>query len=190
MHRTATTFESDETLMRRYQADDPQAFDELYRRHSARVYGYLRRRAGSPSEADDLLQQTFLRVHRGRDRYDDTLPFLPWLFAIARHVAIDARRKRAPMALAPEDLARVAERSAGSASGAEPAAELHEILALLPVDQRLLLERRFDEGLSFETLAADAGVSEAAVRKRLSRAMSRLRQLWRGEATDDGNDKR
>jgi RNA polymerase sigma-70 factor (ECF subfamily) len=182
MHRTATTFETDETLMRRYQSDDPQAFDELYRRHSARVYGYLRKLAGSPAEADDLLQQTFLRLHRGRDRYDDALPFLPWLFAIARHAWIDACRKRTPVALPPEAVERVAERSVGAASGAEPAAELREILALLPVDQRQLLEQRFDEGLSFETIAARAGVSEAAIRKRLSRAMSRVRSLWRGDA--------
>ena len=191
MHRAAITFESDETLMRRYQADDPQAFDELYRRHSGRVYGYLRKLCRLPGEAEDLLQQTFLKVHHRRDRYDDTMPFLPWLFAIARNAAIDAKRKLAPNVLPPEDLTRVSDqregRRHGAASGNDSAAELREILALLPVDQRQLLERRFDEGLSFETLAAEAGVSEAAVRKRLSRAMSVLRQLWHGGAVAGRN---
>lgn len=181
MHRTATTFESDEALMRRYQADDPQAFDELYRRHSGRVYGYLVKLAGNRAEADDLLQSTFLKLHHRRDHYDDTLPFLPWLFAIARNAWIDLRRKHAPTTVAPEDLTRLSDARAAKGSS-EAALELREILALLPVDQRQLLEQRFDEGLSFETLAEESGVSEAAIRKRLSRAMGVLRGLWRGDA--------
>jgi len=187
MHRAATTFESDETLMRRYQADDPCAFDELYRRHSARVFGYLRRLcATNVGEAEDLLQQTFLKVHRARDRYDDAMPFLPWLFAIARNTWIDHRRRRPTTLLAPEDLARLSDRRVEGPSSAEPAAELREILQLLPADQRQLLEQRFDEGLSFEALAANAGVSPAAARKRLSRAMGLLRGLWRGDAVAAG----
>lgn len=188
MHRAAITFESDEALMRRYQGDDPQAFDELYRRHSGRVYGYLRKRCRVPGEAEDLLQQTFLKLHHGRDRYDESLPFLPWLFAIARNVAIDAGRKHAPNVLPPSSVVRLADARVATSS-AEPPVELLEILALLPVDQRRLLERRFDEGLSFEALAAQAGVSEAAVRKRLSRILQRIRNLWRGDAALAGRPK-
>src|SRR6187399_2257642 len=81
------------SLMARWQAGDTAAFDELYDATAAAVAGYLGRWLGSAAAAD-LVQETYLQVVQARRTYRADMPFRPWLFAIARHVALDAYRRR------------------------------------------------------------------------------------------------
>ena len=78
-------------LMARYQAGDAAAFDEIYRLTADSIEAFLRQWT-SPSAAKDLVQETYLRMLQARRSFRPELPFRPWLYSIARHVAQDARR--------------------------------------------------------------------------------------------------
>ncbi len=81
-----------ETLMARYVAGDAPAFDELYRRVSPKLFGYLLRLTKHRERAEDLLQITFTKMHRARASYLQGAPLLPWLLAIARRSFYDEVR--------------------------------------------------------------------------------------------------
>jgi RNA polymerase sigma-70 factor (ECF subfamily) len=81
-------------LMARYQAGDGEAFERLYARLAPRLRRYLRSLARDPGWAEDLLQETFLHLHRARHTYDCRRPLEPWAYAITRHVFLMSRRAR------------------------------------------------------------------------------------------------
>src|SRR5512142_3009128 len=80
---------SDESLMQAYADGDERAFERLFERLNARVHGFFLRAFRSQGVADDLMQETFLRLHRARRDYQSHLPLNPWLFSIAARVRID-----------------------------------------------------------------------------------------------------
>src|SRR5204863_7759007 len=92
-------------IMAKYVDGDASAFRELYAVVSPKLYGYLVKMARSKAVADDLLQQTFLKVHRARAAYVRGADPLPWIYAIAHRTFLDeARRtKRAIVQVAAED---------------------------------------------------------------------------------------
>jgi RNA polymerase sigma-70 factor (ECF subfamily) len=81
-------------LMQRYCDGDASAFRELYALVAPRVYGYLVKMARQRALADDLLQQTFLKVHRARAAYVRGADPIPWIFAIAHRTFLDEARKQ------------------------------------------------------------------------------------------------
>src|SRR5579862_6174179 len=82
-----------EQLMARYQAGDAAAAHALIVQLSPRLYRFLALRSASRLDADDLLQDTWLRIHRVRRTYRAGQPLLPWVFAIARRVRVDHYRR-------------------------------------------------------------------------------------------------
>jgi RNA polymerase sigma-70 factor (ECF subfamily) len=82
-----------EGLMVRYVEGEPTAFEELYRKLSPKLFGYLLRLTRQREQAEDLVQVTFSKVHRARDSYLKGAPLLPWVLAIARRSFFDARRR-------------------------------------------------------------------------------------------------
>ena len=83
---------SDEELMLLYQKDDEAAFHAIYRRYSAKVYGYLSRKLQDPHHAADVCQNVFIKLHGSRAVYQASLPFTPWLFTIAKNALVDWQR--------------------------------------------------------------------------------------------------
>ena len=173
--------ESDEPELVRRAAVDANALAALYQRYVARVYRFLRVRCSSRDEAADLTQQVFLKMAEALPRYRERgAPFAAWLFRIARNAAIDrARRQRTvpwdslTQAAAPDDVeAWVLDRETRARVGA--------LLAGLPSDERELLSLRFAAGLSSREIAAVVGGSEAAVKKRLTRTIQRLKERSNG----------
>src|ERR1700679_757994 len=81
-------------LMTRYQRADAAALDELVRRVSPPVLRYFGASRVGRDEAEDLLQECWLRIHRSRHSYHASEPVMPWIYAIARHTRLDAYRKR------------------------------------------------------------------------------------------------
>lgn len=169
---------SDEELMSLYQQGEYGAFEELYFRHSGRVYGYLKNRISIPGEAEDLLQHTFLKLHQARDNYNGMLPFLPWLFSIARNLLIDHLRKHRAIPIESDKLMALAEK-ASQGGNPEPVVSWEEVMKLLPDDQRQMMQMRFEEGLSFEDIARLSGVNETSARKRVSRTVQGLRTIFK-----------
>ena len=174
--------ETDEAELVRRAAVDATARAALYERYVARVYRFLRVRCSSPDQAADLTQQVFLKMAEALPRYRERgAPFASWLFRIARNVAIDhARRHRVTVAwdslgqaAAPDDVeAWVLDRETRARVGA--------LLAGLSSDERELLSLRFAAGLSSREIAAVVGASEAAVKKRLTRTIQRLKERSNG----------
>src|SRR5262245_24980211 len=101
-----TTMSADaRQLMERYCDGDASAFRALYALVAPRLHGYLLRMARDRAAADDLLQLTFLKVHRARAAYVRGADPLPWLYAIAHRTFLDEvrRKKRAVVAVASDD---------------------------------------------------------------------------------------
>lgn len=169
---------SDEDLMALYQNGDAKAFAVLYYRHAGRVLEFLQRKT-SPQNARDLVQETFLKVHRSRHQYSVQYPFLPWLFAITRNALIDLSRlnefKVAQGSQAQDDITE------------EPAAppqawpgDLTVALASLPAKQRRAIELRYLSDWTFEKIAAELKTSPLNIRQIVSRGLRRLRSEFGG----------
>ena len=82
-----TERKSDEELMAQYQNGDMNAFNLLYMRYEKRIYNYFLKRLTNPERSAELFQDTFLKLHQYRDRFDPKLSFRAWLFTIASNIA-------------------------------------------------------------------------------------------------------
>src|SRR6267143_3096617 len=91
---------TDEELMSAYVAGDARAFEQLFARLAPRVHAFFLRSFRDSAVADDLLQVTFMKVHRAREQYRNDLRVAPWIFSVAARVRLDELRRRRRM---PED---------------------------------------------------------------------------------------
>src|SRR5437016_6674633 len=94
-----------DAAMDQYAAGESDAFSVLYDLLAPRLYGFLLRQTRSPARAEDIVQQTMLRIHCARGRFIRGAPVVPWAFAIARRLLIDETRKNKLEGLQPGDLA-------------------------------------------------------------------------------------
>jgi RNA polymerase sigma-70 factor (ECF subfamily) len=176
--------------MKRYCDGDLEAFEELYAAVAPRLLGFLRMLLRDEVTAEEVLQQTFLKLHNARSRYEPGADPLAWLYAIAHRTCIDElrRRRRARVLLVrdPEDGQPEAEASfAGDAvsaqsdsaySDAQQAAVLGA-LRELPDNQRAAVSLTKIQGLTMSAAATALGTTEAAVKLRAHRAYARLREI-------------
>ncbi len=166
------------------QRGDQDAFASLLSRYQNRLYRYLLRLVREPSTADDLFQQTWMRVLKNIGSYDPRRNFDAWLFAVARNVAIDHFRRRQPGSLE-EVLESRRPISIGLSSNAPGALELvlateraemvQRALASQPPVYREILCLRFEEEMKLEEIALVLGIPLGSVKSRLSRALEHLR---------------
>jgi RNA polymerase sigma-70 factor (ECF subfamily) len=161
-----------ETLMVSYQAGDPVAATTLIHLISPALHRYFRADAVSRAHADDLLQETWLRIHRVRHTYRTGEPVHPWFYAIARHVRIDYFRKASRTTAREEQLT---EASPG-ASEQPSMEELEALLAPLPASQREVIELLKVAGLSLEEVARATSSTVGSVKQRVHRAYKRIRE--------------
>jgi len=165
--------QTDEDLMKAYQQGDDPAFATLYRRHSAKVYGYIRKSLKDEAFSDDVFQATFMKLHSARAHYDPSFPFLPWLFTVCKSAMVDSIRKRKQIQ---EDLNEVAVEQAVAPMPEEKHSWL-PALSELPKAQRKAIELRYGEDLSFEEIAKKLDTSPSNVRQLVSRALKRMKSL-------------
>src|SRR5579872_5384828 len=113
---------TDETLMAAYVAGDRRAFEQLFTRLAPRLHRFFRRSFHAEATADDLLQTTFLKLHRARATYKPEMRVAPWAFAIAARVRLDEFRKRKRLAEDGDEEALARADEARAAEGQEPEA--------------------------------------------------------------------
>jgi RNA polymerase sigma-70 factor (ECF subfamily) len=155
---------------------DAAAFAELYETTAPAVFRYCYARTHNAADAEDLLQQTFLRVVEALPRYEERgVPFEAWLFRVCRSVAVDAhRRVRPQVPLGPDDEATLA--AEGTRFGRDLLTDVLQALDGLTADQRQVIELRFFGDLSTRDIGLVMGRDEAAIRSMQSRALAALRR--------------
>ena len=163
---------------------DPDALAAVISQHQHRLYRYLLRLSKDPSIADDLFQQTWLRVMQKIGRFDAARNFESWLFSVAHNLAVDHfRGQRSDSLDAPAD-SRDVDREPRVATDAdaleqlldfERGAMLAACMHRLPAIHREVLTLRFEEGMKLEEIAEVAGVPLPTVKSRLRRALEGLR---------------
>ncbi len=180
-------------LMDRYAAGDLAAFTELHRQLAPRLHGFLTRLGGKLRLADDLLQDTFLRMHRARGSFSPGAAVVPWAYAVARNVYIDHTRKgRERRTDSIEDLppgTELVAEAAGSPDADMAAKETLDLVRVtlekLPQAQReAFILIRF-EGLRVAEAAEVLGASEANVKVRAFRAYEAFRQALKLRQGDE-----
>lgn len=172
----------DQELLRRYPTD-PAALEELIARYEDRVQRCARRMSLNRDEAEDLVQESFIRVLLALPSFRGNSSFGTWLYAIAHHTCVDAARHhlRAPRI---EDLDTLVESRLEPVSGRSVEEEVEgqvrecfvgRAIAALPPDYRTVVRLRLAEGLSNEAAAARLGTSVESVKAKLQRARKILR---------------
>jgi RNA polymerase sigma-70 factor (ECF subfamily) len=165
-------------LMEGYLDGRIDAFDGLYAALSGRLRGYLLSQCRDAALADDLLQDTFLQVHRSRRTYEPGRPVTPWVFAIARHVFLMKRRSAGRRLRFEERLAADAAWNDVPRDDLRALVEKDEVrraLKNVPADQREALLLHHVEGWSFVEIAARLGIRVNAAKTRAFRGMRKMK---------------
>jgi RNA polymerase sigma-70 factor (ECF subfamily) len=163
-------------LMREYQSGSIRAFEALYRALAPRVSGFIRARVRDDARASDLLQETFLELHRSRHTYLPGHSVSGWVFGIAQNVMLRHRReaRRRDQYEVSTDSFELEEEGAPRTADFE-LQPLQDALDHLSPHSRATWWMRNIEGLSFEVIARRLGIAASAVRLRCSRASRALR---------------
>ena len=160
-------------------AGSDSAFAALVERHSPAVYRYFHVACRDPGFAWDLVQETFLRIHKHRDRYQPGGTFRNWLFVIAANVARSDRRARLRRPLIPSLADKeVPSPAAGPEQAAVDAERLGRIRAALdrlPTPQREALRLRLLQGLDFEAIGRALSCPTGTARTRVHYGLQALR---------------
>lgn len=165
-----------EDLMIGYQRADAGAAAELIRQVSPRLFRFLAAQVRSPWEAEDLLQECWLRIHRARHTYRPGEPLLPWMFAIARHAQVDGFRRRRRVEFHEVKVERLPEPAAAPTRPESVTPRIDEWLRDLPESQREVLLLLKVSGMSLEEVARATGATVGAVKQKAHRAYERLRR--------------
>jgi RNA polymerase sigma-70 factor (ECF subfamily) len=179
-------------LMLRVRDDDAEAFAELVELYHRRLVLVLQHLVTSAEEAEDLAQEVFLRVYRGRKKYRPRAKFSTWLFTIANHLALNVLRSRQRKPVVPLNLRdsgplgpRPAEQLVQD-NGPQPyqrlqqqelAAVVQKALDTLNERQRIAVVLNKFEDMNYAEIAEVMGLSTKAVKSLLSRARENLREV-------------
>lgn len=163
-------------LMERFARGDHEAVGTLYRRYGRPVFAIALRSLGDRSLAEEVVQQTFVKAWRASGRFDPELDPAPWLYSIARRVAIDVyrrerrhrerRREEIDIAVLPP-----------SFEGLWEIWEVRAAIDELPEDERAVIQATFYRQLTHAEAASELGIPVGTVKSRSHRAFRRLAGL-------------
>jgi RNA polymerase sigma-70 factor (ECF subfamily) len=174
-------FEDLHRWMERYQQADPDAPAALVGALSPDLLRFFRIQVASREQADDLLQETWMRIHRVRHTYRPGEPVLPWIYAIARRVRVDGYRRRRRITLH-ETAMDVLPAQKVQAESRNPVPAFETLVAALPETQREVLTMLKVGGLRLEEVARATSSTVGAVKQKAHRAYERLRGLLQVQA--------
>lgn len=173
---------NDSDLVARVRGGDEDAFRLLVGRHSRALFGIAWRITGNSADADDVVQETFLRAYRRLDSYDGRAAFSTWLYRIAVNCAIDLndsrRRREAPIAEV-EDLSHLPQAQATPervAHAAEMQRAIDDALTRLSGNERTAFVLRHYEGVPLEEIGEILGTRVSATKNTIFRAVRKLRE--------------
>ena len=185
---------ADETeIIRRCLAGDERAHRELIARYERPVFSLAQRMLRQREDAEDVTQETFVRMFRALDRYDPTRPFSAWLFTIASRLSIDALRRRRlrPLPLVrrepgsdEEEILDVPDSGPGPDTVVQHGDEARRVQALidgLPPHYRIVVVMRHLQDLSYEEISDALHLPLGTVKARIHRARALLAQRLGGD---------
>jgi RNA polymerase sigma factor (sigma-70 family) len=175
---------SDEQLMSAYVSGDAAAFRIIFERYAPLVLRAMLRELYVREEASDLVQQTFLQLHRARADFDASQKLKPWVFTIAMNLKREYFRRKKRRPERPLDMESAVEPAVAALGVAQVEARrtLARVLGDLPPDQREVIELHWFDGLEFPEVAQVVGASLSAVKVRAHRGYVRLRQALGDDA--------
>ncbi len=176
-----------------FKSGDARAFSTLVQRHRGPVYNFILRYVGHRQRAEDLLQETWIKVVRSSSEWQPTARFTTWVYTIARNLCVDSARKEsfrkadsldAPAGhdesdgrtvgeLVADEAGQVPDRAANNAR-LRPLIE--QALTGLPAEQREVFLLREYQGIGFKEIAEVTGVNENTVKSRMRYALEGLRK--------------
>jgi RNA polymerase sigma-70 factor (ECF subfamily) len=172
---------TDSQLMVDLCGGDEDAFSEIIRRFQAPIYSLLIRMLGNEEDAQEMLQLTFCRVYRYREKFDPERKLVNWIFTIASNLAKKEWRRRSRWISVP--LEHVNLTSSGktaphyNAGRVELRASIEEAVDRLPQHYREPFILREQDQMSYEDIAEILGIRLGTVKSRINRARARLREL-------------
>jgi RNA polymerase sigma-70 factor (ECF subfamily) len=188
---------TDEELLAAYRHGDAGAFEVLLRRHRASLFTFLVRMLGDRQRAEDLAQETFLRIIKGAQAWEQRARFQTWLFTIARNLCVDAARRdrfRRTDSLdaegpnqEPPMVDSVPGHEIDPARGAQSARlrpVLRKALSDLPAEQREVFILREQAGMPFKEIAEVLAVNENTAKSRMRYALEGLRKALAAAGID------
>ena len=179
----------DDALISAVASGDAGAYRELSARYLTPIVRYASRLLGDPHEAEDVAQETFLKLWQDAGRYE-ARGHKPstWLFRIAHNQCVDRLRRRRPIASEAPDEREGGERPSGELSRKQLAATVQAALAALPERQRAAIALIHDEAMSHAEAAQVLGCGVEAVESLLSRARRTLRTTLAATAAEHRGD--
>ena len=173
---------TDEELVRRTLAGDPDAYARLVDRHYDRCARYAYRMLGTREDAEDAVQETFLRAYRGLARYEARDVFAGWLSRILVNQCrtLGARRARLARRFVSDDLALArAEAPRGDGAPVLDDAVQHALAGLEPLLREAFLLKHVED-MSYDQMEQATGAGRSALKMRVKRACDALREALRG----------
>jgi RNA polymerase sigma-70 factor (ECF subfamily) len=176
---------TDAELVARVRAGDLDAFGALMGRHRPRLGRYAYYLLGNREDAEDALQESFVRAYRAIDRCEQPERVAAWLFRIVANQCRTRLARREPLGRDAESEAALERASVGpEVEDGEWREEIRRALAALPGEQREAFAMKYVEEMSYEEMAAATGAGESALKMRVKRACERLRaaltEVYRG----------
>jgi len=181
MSQVASTL-SDAELVQQALGGRPDPFAVLISRYERLVFAIVARATRNPAETDDLVQDVFLDAYRRLNSLRDPRKFRGWLAQLAANRACSwGRRRQVEKAALPQLAREGGGQGPDQAVLGEEKARLHVALAGLSADAQAVVTLRYFQGLAAPEIAEELGISPAAARQRLSRALRTLRRQLGGE---------
>ncbi len=173
--------QSDEQLMMDYvKNDNPLSFELLYHRYAGKVFGYVMNQVRDRQQCEEIHQNIFLKFHQSRAQYRPEYPFAPWFFTLVRSVMLDSIRGKNREQHRIRDMEQSDWENLPDPTTTTPtlneAVDLDSLKKQLTKNERNEIEMRYEKDFSFEQIARELGVTEAGVRKRISRALQKMRK--------------
>jgi RNA polymerase sigma-70 factor (ECF subfamily) len=179
-------------MMSQYQDGKAAALEVLVRRLSPGLMRYFRMSGVATADAEDLLQECWMRIHRSRHTYRPSEPLMPWVFAIARHTRLDGYRKRRRLESREVLFGEIPDHiQPRTPQASESGDEMSALLASLPESQREVVLMLKVAGMSLQEVARATSSTVGAVKQKAHRAYvaldQALEELKHGRKTTTGS---
>jgi RNA polymerase sigma factor (sigma-70 family) len=176
--------EEEQLWIQQVLAGDKQAYSHIINKYKNRLYATILRMTKNPQDAQDLVQDAFIKVYRNLDKYDASGSFSSWLYRVSiNHCMDEFRKKRYSTVQVEIDETKVVNREHPEVVflKKEKSRQLERLISTLPEDERLIILLRYINEISYEEIGEMIDVPLSTVRNKLHRAKKKMRETVKRE---------